>query len=235
AKIRRHGIVGELEDTVFLHFIDTTGIIPQAPSITSFILVNADNNQDIRVLQNNDHINIAILPPLNIRVTGNIPPTGSVLFNVGTYEYYKTENQAPYSVYGDINGDFQPGYFGPTDSPNIWVYSTFLTATPFSGPNGSGVQGEPVTIEYNVSFNPGAMKISVYPNPTQSDLFVNMNGDETVELILYDMMGKTYYNGICSSSQAALNLEQLEVPKGYYFLKAIYPDNSTKVIQLLKN
>ncbi|WP_345121520.1 PQQ-dependent sugar dehydrogenase, partial [Hymenobacter antarcticus] len=122
---------------------------------TSFTLVDADAPEDIDIqpLVNGSVLNLATLPTrsLNIRANANPATTGSVVFALsGAQTQNVTDSGVPYALFGDVNGDY-----------NSWtpaVGSYVLTATPYSGLNGSGAAGPPLTISFTVTDSnpPGA-------------------------------------------------------------------------------
>jgi hypothetical protein len=223
------------ETTLSIHFVDTTGIPPSIPSISDLVLVDADTDQDISELNNGDVIRLNLLPELNIRAVGNIPSGGSVTFRLQNLPVHRIENKAPYALYGDNNGDFTPGDLGPRDSPSVGNYELSITATPYSGPNASGVSGIPVTVNVIVAFGPRPLRVaSAFPNPATGS--VNISIEDQAEVEVYDLTGKIYYRGITDNTQEnTINLDQLKVPNGIYFIKFIFSDKSQKVLPLLKN
>ncbi|RDC61745.1 Ig-like domain-containing protein [Adhaeribacter pallidiroseus] len=113
--------------------------------VVSFTLINADTDQPIQTIANGATLNLATLPTKNLNIQANTEPTmvGSVVFNLsGKQVYNKTETGAPYSLFGDILGDYKP-----------WVPATGsyqLKCTPYSGASGSGAVGAALTISFNV-------------------------------------------------------------------------------------
>ncbi len=119
-----------------------------ANQVVSLTLINAATDQDIRLLTNGDFINLAVSgTSLNIRaeVSGSV---GSVRFALDGNSNFRTESSAPYALAGDNNGDYAPW------TPTLGSHS--LTATPFSGPGGTGTVGTPLTIEFTVIDDPFA-------------------------------------------------------------------------------
>ncbi len=104
--------------------------------VSSFTLVNASTDQDVQILNDGDILNLAAFPVNNFNIRANSNSVGSIVFVLslnGTAIKTQTENFAPYSLFGDINGKY-----------NSWVPQEggyTLTATPFSAANGSGIAG----------------------------------------------------------------------------------------------
>ncbi len=115
---------------------------PSGPRILRLILVNADNNTDIGILNDGDILNLAALPTNNFSIRAETEPNvvGSVAFNLnGTLN---TENVVPYALGGDVNGNYN-GW-----TPNLTSYT--LTVTPYTDGNASGTAGETVIVNFEV-------------------------------------------------------------------------------------
>ncbi|MBO9702719.1 MAG: T9SS type A sorting domain-containing protein [Sporocytophaga sp.] len=140
-------------------------------NVPYFTLVNANSDTDIAWLKDGDYIFTSETPQINIRYN-SISMPGSVVFKLNG-GIYRTENQPPYSLAGDTDGDY-----------NIWPLSTGvyeLTAIPYSSAGGGGTAGTPLTIHITVKdssvFSYSARKgeildnsestnIEAYPNPS---------------------------------------------------------------------
>ncbi|GAA4323787.1 PKD domain-containing protein [Flaviaesturariibacter amylovorans] len=113
--------------------------------VTSFTLVNADTEQDIRTLQTGDTLNLATLPTrnLNIRANAGSAAVRSVVFNLlGTQTRYYTESTAPFTLFGDVGGNYHA--WTPVPGPY------HLKATPYSSTGGSGTAGSAYTVNFIV-------------------------------------------------------------------------------------
>lgn len=114
--------------------------------VTSFTLINADTDQPIQTIANGSILNLATLPTRNLNIRANTDPSvvGSVVFSMtGKQVYNKTETGAPYSLFGDILGDYKPWV------PATGTYS--LKCTPYSSGSGSGAAGTALTISFTVT------------------------------------------------------------------------------------
>jgi hypothetical protein len=116
-----------------------TPTVGSAQTITSFILVDADSNQDIRPLTDGDTID-----QRNITIRANTTPAlvGSVVFGLNDNARFRVEDDDNYSLAGDRDGDYlvwpaEPGKYT-------------LTATPYSEDDGGGTAGTPLTITFTV-------------------------------------------------------------------------------------
>ena len=115
--------------------------------LTQFILVNADTNEDIRVIEEGDILDLSTLPSaLNIRVVPG-DAVASVTFNMTPLNQHVRgeENRRPFSLFGDTGEDgrnFNAGSFA--------VGPHSLTASPFSELRAQGEAGEPLTVNFQV-------------------------------------------------------------------------------------
>ena len=116
----------------------------ETSSITSFTLVDADTNLDLMTIAEGDLINPSSLPTTNLNIRANATDdVGSVLL-VLTYDGLiteRTENVAPYTLYGDSNGN----YYGKVFPLGIYK----LTATAYSADGRGGTMGTPVTVNFS--------------------------------------------------------------------------------------
>ncbi|MEO0688050.1 MAG: hypothetical protein AAFY76_24080, partial [Cyanobacteria bacterium J06649_11] len=131
SKKRKKGTVGESKT---ISFTFTNSI-----EVSSFVLVDADSNTELQVVNDGDVIDIAALPTANLSIVAKTTPetVGSVYFRYGNRK--KLENITPYAIAGDKpRGDY-----------NRWNYdlrSYELTATPYSHKKKQGFAGQPKTV-----------------------------------------------------------------------------------------
>lgn len=122
------------------------------PPISRLWLVNADNNQDIYTLATNSQINLSALPTgnLDIRAEVNANWVESVIFFLDGLQFElngrAVENTPPYSMAGDLSGDFY----------NNWNWGNMLgnhtiSVVACSQDNGRGNCSNPFTITISVS------------------------------------------------------------------------------------
>ncbi len=140
-------------------------------AVISFSLIDAGNDVDLDSFSKEYHINdgqqfaiddypmaIGINPNrISIKSSTNSYATGSVLLSLsGPISFSRTENVEPYTLFGDLNGDF---------NGRIFPAGTYkLSATPYSEPNGNGMEGVGLTISFSIGvqdnyFLNGAMLI----------------------------------------------------------------------------
>ena len=130
---------------VFLHrLLVCIGLFLTAPCLSAqtfseLVLVDADSNQDIRVLGNGGVVNLAADgTALNIRadVNGSV---GSVKFSLtGQEASAQTESVAPYALKGDSSGNYNSWL------PAIGSYSLLVELFSGSGATGSLLDSETV-------------------------------------------------------------------------------------------
>ncbi len=110
-----------------------------APSVTGFVLVDADADADLRPLEDGDTITEGTI---TIRVETAPPIVGSVVFGLDDEPRFKVENEDAYALKGDDNGDYHAWLAEPG------TYT--LTATPYTEADGQGEAGTPLTIRFTV-------------------------------------------------------------------------------------
>ncbi len=110
------------------------------PFVTSFVLVNADDNTDIGPLTDDSTISLSTLPSPNLAIRAETNPSlvGSVRIALDGNGYTNVENGAPYTLWGDIAGNYMPGRL------NKGVYT--ITATPFTQSDTNGTAGLSLTV-----------------------------------------------------------------------------------------
>ena len=151
-------------------------------SILGFTLVNAVTNTDLLLLTDNrvvilqDVLNSA----LNIRANVSGEEVQSVeMMLSGPINRNWTEHQAPFSLFGDQEGD----YYGGTFAEGTYI----LSATPYSGVNSSGEKGETKTIQFTISATPTTSNLPPQAIVTssvshgESPLIVEFDGSHSVD------------------------------------------------------
>ena len=148
------------------------GVTAAAQQVTSFTLVNADTDTDILTMTPGIVLNLATLPTrnLNIRANTSPGPVGSVVLSLSvTQSRSEVQNIAPYSLFGDIQGDYFPW------TPPVGNYT--LVATLFDGADGTGTAGSSLTLSFSVINTVGAVSSFTLVNATtDTDLFPITSG-----------------------------------------------------------
>lgn len=134
---------GGLVSDDFLLSVNSSSTTAQA--VVSFSLINADTEQEIKILSAGEVLNLATLPTKNLSIRANANPVavGSVKFVLsGALSKTQIETGSPYALFGDMGGNFNPW------TPTVGSYS--LTGTPFTGSGASGTAGTSLTINFTV-------------------------------------------------------------------------------------
>jgi hypothetical protein len=126
---------------------------PGTRSVTRFTLINADTDQPIPKFDPLtegtavDFEDQALNHTRNLNVRAHTYPftVGSVRFRLDGTSNFRTENDAPYALAGDSNGNYNAW------TPTIGMHT--LTATPFSGSSASGTAGTPLTVNFLVGID----------------------------------------------------------------------------------
>jgi hypothetical protein len=153
---------------------------PTGQSVTSFTLINANTDQDIRTINNGDVINLAQLgaTKINIRVNTSPSKVGSVVIGLNSNARYKVENSGPYTIGSNSGSDYY-----------AWSYPSgqiSLSATPYTYSNGTGTAGNKLTVNFSIvsgtSSNPeGDAVVDASSGMTRRDLFRNLFSlDDTI-------------------------------------------------------
>ncbi|MGV3559149.1 NHL domain-containing protein [Larkinella arboricola] len=114
-------------------------------SLASFSLINADTEQEIKVLTPGDQLNLATLPTRNLNIRANTTPSqvGSVVLMLsGQQIRNQTETGAPYALFGDTDGNYKSW------TPAVGNYT--LKGIPYTEAAGKGSAGTPLTLNFTV-------------------------------------------------------------------------------------
>ena len=68
-----------------------------------------------------------------------------------------------------------------------------------------------------------SFNMSVYPNPTNGEVYITIENAQQFNYFIYDMVGQNVMSGVCNGSEASLDLSDLE--KGVYFISASWEGN----------
>ncbi len=140
-------------------------------AVSTFTLINADTNGDIRTINNGDSIDLETLSTISLAIRANTTPAtvGSVSFNLsGTESRNYTENLAPYALFADNKaGDYYAWI------PKVGSYT--LTATPYTAAKGGGTKGTPLTINFTVT-----------GRVVRSLILVNADTDQDIKTLAYN-------------------------------------------------
>jgi len=139
---RATGIAGSTVQVSFT-VVDTS-----LAKVKSFLLVNADTDQSLATLTDGQSINLATLGTrhLNIAAVTSPATVGSVRFGFDGEPDYTVDSSFPYAFASDDNGNYA--------SWTPVLGSHILGATPYSGPDGSGIKGTPLEVQFTVVDKP---------------------------------------------------------------------------------
>lgn len=197
--------------------------------VIGFTLVNAITNSDILELSDNLQIASSQTNGINLNIRANTNPAvvGSVRLQLqGPTSNVRVENVAPYALFGDINGDYL-GSFLPEGNYSV-------SATPFSGPNLTGIEGVTVSISFSIvppqpsieNDGNNTLNLSISPNPVSQEahLTLSENSSKIAEVYLYDSLGRKIRTLDGSKMQwenghVILPVNNLE--EGFYFIVAV--------------
>lgn len=115
-----------------------------APQITHFLLVDANADQVLRILNSGDTIDLTTDGEQLNMLAVESDVVGSVRFDYDGVVNYRIENVTPYSIADMIAGDYQPW----TPIPAIGQHT--LTANAFSGTGATGTLLNALTINFHV-------------------------------------------------------------------------------------
>ena len=133
-----------------LPFLTQTGPPATSPAVVALVLVNTVDNSDVLTLRNcNLYVDLDIAQT-NIRaeVQGDVRSVVFTLESVSLYDdatiaTTTTENFAPFALFGDQSGDYTAGNLESATNHT-------LTAIPYTGQDGSGTQGTPLTVSFGL-------------------------------------------------------------------------------------
>ncbi|MBO9702347.1 MAG: T9SS type A sorting domain-containing protein [Sporocytophaga sp.] len=202
--------------------VEFTGI-----SVSGFALANFDNGTGRTVIGTSDEYTLDLAtfayPYWNAFATteGNV---GSVKFTYGST--VRIENDAPFTLFGDNNGELNIGTFTPG------TYT--INAIPYSGINATGTAGLPHTLQLTVINSAARMADSFeqpviadcYPNPTSDFVNIKMSAVHGGEALLeiYDMTGilqeKIYEGNVESGQPLEFSWDASQSTPGVYVLVA---------------
>ena len=232
-----------LSDTASLTITVTN---PNAPAegITSLMLINADSDQDLFLIEDGMQINADLVQNIGLNVRVNTNPTivGSVYAELsGEISSTRSENVAPYAIFGD-NGS--GGYYGR----QLPIGTYQLTVSVYSGSNLSGAIIETNTINFSIVPNVIALRatikiiaetyFSLYPNPASKLVQLESNNTDSFDqLNIYDLTGKLVQqiaqSDFITFNANTIQLDVSNLPKGLYLIDVINKKFKITTLKLL--
>ncbi|MBT1704605.1 T9SS type A sorting domain-containing protein [Chryseosolibacter indicus] len=187
------------------------------PVTTAFALIEPNTDQEVGTLSENDTIPAS--PRFNIRaITG--PGAQSVVFYLNGVRY--GENQEPYALFGDSQGNYKLGRLKPG-------YYT-LSANAYSDNGAKGKKGSTYTIHFTVINDGNASTdmhgdynaVNVYPNPVVTASAIEVNGEpnSSLRINIADHFGnfnQTIYKGTLTEEGTFVHaIGDTKLKKGIY-------------------
>ena len=229
---------GGLQDT------ETVSINVSAPpsqGVVSFTLINADTDMDLTTLTNGQQISASLVSGVNLNIRANTNPAtvGSVSLNLsGATTASRTENTAPYALFGDDSGDYL-GQPLPTGSYTI-------SGTAYSGRGLSGTNLGGLVVSFSIS-NASAKgtaldsegsgeiadeaeviektrKVSIVPNPADAYVDIILSGEPIPfnEILVFDSIGRlirSYSAEASATSQGVYRIPTFGLEEGVYVVR----------------
>jgi hypothetical protein len=205
--------------------LKTRGETPTTPQpeptvcrVERFVLVDASTNRDIKELKHGDVLNLSDLPAqLNIRAhtPGKV---GSMRFDLND-RIIRTDNTMPYSMFGDMDGNYQ--------AMNLQEGKYDLKAVAFTEANIMGRSCDELEISFEIIKGEpkGEDFIAAYPNPFHSSINLSLSpslsGSVSVEI--YDIQGnlieKLFEGEVREGEQTELRFDGSALRSGVYLAR----------------
>jgi len=193
---------------------------PKELSVIGFNLIDADKNEPIRGIRDGDMIDVKDLPTMNLNIeavtTDDVQSVRLALS--GSMISERTENVAPYALFGDKGGNFNGRGFDLGD------YG--IVATPYSEDRLSGTQGNDMAIGFTLietsTFQP-LKTMSIYPNPANTEVTLGFDAPVAVnEILVFDMSGRLVKRFDAKETKDRDNYPAnvLGIPAGRYIILA---------------
>lgn len=212
-----------------------TATDPTTNAVVSFTLIDADNDTDLFNLTEGMQIDIGDIQDIGLNLRANTDPetVGSVLLSLsGPTSTSRTESAAPYSLFGDVGGDYISGQL------SMGNYTISATANSESNLGGSNLGS--LTIQFAITnasnakdsveenWNEesslslsedimataaGQLNILMFPNPASSIVQISLSDPdvELIEILIFDLSGRLALTAGVQPVTARNNLYQLDV------------------------
>jgi len=117
-----------------------------ANSVYKFVLIDSDQDTEIMEIEDGATLYLGDLPEdLNVQAVTNPEKVGSVKFEYDNGAHVKTENVAPYAMFGDSKGNYR-SHNGNHLTPGTHT----LKATPYSRRKARGTAWTSMTVQFTV-------------------------------------------------------------------------------------
>jgi len=153
-------------------------------------------------------IDLALVTPYPVSAGAWVSAVVEVTYSTGSELTYLTDTKSP-NEYGSI-------FYFPTSSSWYWITNEF--------PHVSITTGHGAVVPHGVANNNGSM-FSIYPNPANNSLTLNLKNNQTSLVEVYNMLGAvvTSFN----SSSLTNNIDISNLNAGIYTLKVSQNGQST--------
>jgi hypothetical protein len=230
----------------------TFTIRKSAAMLSGLVLVKGGTTQSIRPLTNGDVIDLSATPNINILAAPLAGvAVGSVRFGLNSTPTYRMESTAPFVIAGDVNGVYNNWQIAPG------VYK--IVATPYTGTNGGGTAGTPVTITVTIKQSattlstvnqkePGGIvgekekepwHLSAYPNPVVNSGYVEFRVPSSAQatLTLVDVSGRAVRQLFHGKADGQVlykkELHMQGLARGVYFVRLMTQEGKTVTYRIL--
>ena len=205
-----------------VHAIDQ--VLLPASMVTQMVLVDAETDQDIMVLEDGASIALSDLPTTKLNVRADVSGlVNSLVFKLND-RTYQTQNADPFALFSDRDGDYKEG--------SLPIGTHTLMATPYTSKNATGLPGMSLSISFTVT--DGAMAMSASPVPVQQHVRLELK-DKQESIHSYVLMDK---QGMPLQMKNTVPANSLEVTMGGYqpgiYLIKVVTDRSSYLQRLVK-
>lgn len=195
------------------------------PSVESFTLIDTDADQPVTgydPIAEGAHIDLSMLSTYNLSIRANVSDSvESVSFDLNSGLEQRIENVEPYSLFGDVGGDYAP--------KSLREGAYVLLATPYTEDGGQGAKGQSLTLNFSLVQSAASKRtetagMEIYPNPfnpvTQIRYAIQERGH--VKLTVYDVLGRQVallVDGIQNQGQFQAEFNASGLSSGVYLVR----------------
>jgi PKD repeat protein len=112
------------------------------------------------------------------------------------------------------------------NNDDVYIDNVIITASTVTSPNNYLIPLTGPQEAITGTNSEGNEAYSIYPNPANNELNINIKGNQVAEVFINDMQGRVVYHGILNNGQAILQLEGFKT--GVYSVLLITKDESFK-------
>ncbi len=204
-------------------------------SVTDFMLVNADSDEDLFLLEEGMIIDSADLPTLNLDIraitTDDVESVRLAL--KGAIVTERTESLEPFALFQDLPiGDYKG---------NVFVTGSYtVSAIPYSQDALRGIQGNSLALNFEITRSEESDLVSnrmyITPNPANNETQLSFKIPVAAQTIaVYDTHGRMIRNfdAISIKDDSKYMLEIKALQSGTYFVKVLMKNGTSLSGQLL--